>query len=872
LTDVNNPNHFRDIGFNGGNGISARNVIIPSGNVTYSLIGTTTRRLWRLGLQCTTDWTDSAPLFPGEEVKFFVTRKYVDASPFVSPVWDASFKVIPGSYVYSTIDRNTIVTGSPISIRDVLPTKFKQKDFLVSIFRMFNLYIEPFSTNGSSRNSFFIEPRDDYYNSGTTKDWSDKLDISKSISTEFISNQQKRTNLFTHKEDKDIYNQNYKTSTETIFGQFKYEIENDFISGDNKIETSFSPTPIDRLPGSQNIYLPIISNSNNGNYSKPDGMNPRILYKKMINLTGTDLLLIDYGLSFSKYPYAGFATDPINPEYSINFGQVSSFYTGYNETINNLFNVFYSNQISELNDPNNRIIEAYFYLNALDINDFKFNDLIYFNIDNMVGYYRITKIYDYDPSTNSSTKVQFIKAINYSLDGSVNYNRINSYQESGLRNLVSVDNVYIGVISTSTTNTTTTPNVAMIGTNNSVAFGNVLSVGDSNSSYARNSVLVGQSNQSTTDQTLIVGDTNIVNGLNSIAIGSGNLVSTPQSLVIGIGNQIESQEQSITGSQSSIIVGNNNQMLNDGGFVYGSNNLIGLSVSNSFVFGSNNDIGFTASGPSGSTFDNVFIVGSNISLTQSSSSLFYVGYDTIEFNTQNFITNVVGTSSFNNMVIADLLLQDIPNNTSGKFRLNQYNPADYPGGSYLQFVSPAPGLEIVYNDFDSGYFYINRANAITSEYQAIFMDDDEVKINLSKTNSNTEFSILPDGYEFRNSSPGSFNSNTETKINKQAITSTSSTTTDIVISTGLTDYQHFEVVILGSDQIANQRYSSRKVAMFKSSPFSQVGTTETIYEITNMGTYSTNIQIQGTTIVVRVSGSVANDTRWSIYATSYQAS
>ncbi len=638
LTNVNNPNHFRDISFNGGsNGISVRNVIIPSGTgFTYSSpTFSTSNRDWVLGVKCTTDWIQDNPLFPGEEVRFFATRRYVDASPFnTSVIYDAQFEVIPGSYVYSTIDKNTIITGSPLTIRDILPSKFKQKDFLISIFRMFNLYIEPSKADMSSgrsafENSFFIEPRDDYYNSGVVKDWSEKLDISKPISTEFISNQQKRTNLFTYKEDKDIYNQNYKTTTNTTFGQFKYEIENDFISGDNIIETSFSPTPIDRLPGSQNIYLPIIANMNNGNYSKPDGMNARILYRKMIPLTGTDLLLVSPGFSYSSYPYAGFATDPLNPEYSFNFGQISSFHSGYTETLNNLFNVYYSNQITELNDPNNRIIEAYFYLTPLDINDFRFNDLIYFNIDNMVGYYRITKIYDYDPSANIPTKVQFIKAINYSLNGSVNYSRYNSYQESGLRNLMSVDNVYVGVINTSTTNRTITPNVAMVGNNNSVAYANVLAVGDSNSSYARNSILIGQSNESTNDQTLVVGDTNIVNGINSIALGSGNLVSTPQSLVIGIGNQLESQDESSSGSQSSITIGNNNQMLNNSGFIYGSNNLIGNSVSNSFIFGNDNNLGFTASGASGSTFDNVVVFGRNVSMTdtstQSSTDIFIVG-------------------------------------------------------------------------------------------------------------------------------------------------------------------------------------------------------------------------------------------------------
>jgi hypothetical protein len=115
----------------------------------------------------------------------------------------------------------------------------------------------------------------------------------------------------------------------------------------------------------------------------------------------------------SVYPYASFSDDPLNPTYSLNFGTIQPFINGYNETINNLYYTYYQNTFLELNSAESRIVEAYFNLTPTDISDFSFADLFYVTIDNVADYYRVNKIMDYDPSKYQSTKVQLIKALNY---------------------------------------------------------------------------------------------------------------------------------------------------------------------------------------------------------------------------------------------------------------------------------------------------------------------------------------------------------------------------------------------------------------------------------------------------------------------------
>jgi hypothetical protein len=317
-------------------------------------------------------------------------------------------------------DDTIAVENSAIIMSKILPN-MKQKDFIANIMRMFNLYIDP---KKDVDRTFLIEPRDEYYTKyQSQKDWSQKLDLSKPIVSEIASNLQPRTNILTYKEDKDYLNTEYKNITNTLFGEYKFEYENEFSSDEKKIELIFSPTPIKNLSGANQMYIPQIFGYNNGNLTNLGGFNPRILYAKTLGLTAGDQWRFwknGYNIGTSSvqnvYPYASFADDPLNPNISLNFGTIQPFYPGYNETINNLYYTYWANTFYELNQPESRIVEAYFNLTSYDINNFSFADIVYMSVDNMAGYYRVNKIMDYDPSKYESTKVQMVKALNYTLE------------------------------------------------------------------------------------------------------------------------------------------------------------------------------------------------------------------------------------------------------------------------------------------------------------------------------------------------------------------------------------------------------------------------------------------------------------------------
>lgn len=384
-------------GWNGGDGPIS---ITPTGLFSYNISGTVS-----------TDYLDAFPLRPGEQVKFFFM--------YVNFQLNANLNTMTlkaGTRISSDIVFLKPVYGSVLHIQDILPQNVKQKDLLYSIIKMFNLYLEPIP---GQVNAFIIEPRDDYYNKyQVIKDWSQKLDLSQLVTSEITSNTQKRINKFTYKADSDLYNDDYTKTTNQIYGQYEWDIDNDFITDQNVIDTIFSPTPIDRLPGTKNIYLPIIEKLNNGNIVATDGMNIRLLYKNYLPLTGNDKFYLHnfengQGETQSFYPYVGPFDNPIGASVSLNFGQVESYYFPFTDAIDNIFYTYWQNIMNEISDPFSRIVTCYLNLTSNDISQFKFSDLILMKFDGSDQYYRINKIFDYDPSKNQPTKVELIKAIDY---------------------------------------------------------------------------------------------------------------------------------------------------------------------------------------------------------------------------------------------------------------------------------------------------------------------------------------------------------------------------------------------------------------------------------------------------------------------------
>ena len=262
------------------------------------------------------------------------------------------------------------------------------------------------SVDPNNDRKILINTREQYFASGGTLDWTDKQDMDSKIDIKLISELQNKEFKFSYKEDSEGNNEVYSDNNDgAIYGQKEVEFENDFVKGEKKIETPFSPTPLIQARAGKNFAIvssiPTQAPKNKvrvlyygGLIDTIDGYNWRL-----IHAGGVD----DYPI----YPYAGHLDNPINPTIDINFGEVpTAFYSEFESRTNaNLYNRFWKNYLEQLSTG--KLVTMNMYLNSTDIGYIRHN----LNTKIYVGnsYYYINKIVDYNPLKNDLTKVEFLK-------------------------------------------------------------------------------------------------------------------------------------------------------------------------------------------------------------------------------------------------------------------------------------------------------------------------------------------------------------------------------------------------------------------------------------------------------------------------------
>ena len=574
-----------------------------------------------------------------------------------------TYELTKNSYFFTEVS-DDLQQGYPIDMNRVLSQNVKQKDFLTSIIKMFNLYVEPDPTEPRS---LYIEPRDDYYNSGTIEDWTSKLDIGEAIDEEILSNTQYRTILATYKDDTDYFNQTYKQNTNNIYGQYREEIDNDFINGDKKIEIIFSPTPLVNMTGMNDFIIPKIVKYESGAFKSTAGdsgitsANIRILTRckdGLLTLKNTNDAYKFQGNATYSYPYAGHLDDPYQPDYDINFGLVDGLF-GFSTDMSNstLIETYWRNQFDEFNDKDSKIVTCDVYLNESDIYNFRFNKKIFLKIKGNGQYYRVLNITDYYPGIKKTSKVKLLKI----KDITVPVKRRTPRKTTG--ESLSSSSFFSG--------------------SSRVLAGRNIALGDYSVITNEKNLLIGDYSSAQGSRSIIVGDYSIMSGNNtksSMILGDYNTIGVSSSYIDikGLSNSIPSDavNLSISGSNNMLnfgftgssyssafinamtIVGDDNkigwtnknigtQSLRynlDYVNVYGENNDIGLSSSYLNVFGFSNSVGnnvknLDVKGDNNVIADgleNVIIFGNNQTVTTSNTTLIS---NPITTNVSGYVTN-----------------------------------------------------------------------------------------------------------------------------------------------------------------------------------------------------------------------------------------
>ena len=320
-----------------------------------------------------------------------------------------------GSYV-QLLEAPGQKTGTTVDLSsdNTLLPKVKQVDFLTSIISRYNLVIEKDKDDPSKLN---IEPAQDYFDSGTSKDWSNKIDEDKNIVIKPTHEFQYDSLNLTDLEDKDWMCTEWQDTTKTNYGSFQLDFSNDFTNGNPlEIKSIFSGFPTFNAGGIRMAQLFRWDNDT----TQFTETKPKLFYysgKKSCPpyrfYTETGASDFDYK---HEYPFCSTfsmtGTTITSTDIDIRFKSVQCYGESAlitTPTQNDTYAKCWAAYINSIYNPDARILTANFKLDAVDIANFNYNDKIFVKD----SYYRVNKIKSYAIGKDISTQVELIKVLQY---------------------------------------------------------------------------------------------------------------------------------------------------------------------------------------------------------------------------------------------------------------------------------------------------------------------------------------------------------------------------------------------------------------------------------------------------------------------------
>lgn len=314
-------------------------------------------------------------------------------------------------FTTSLIFRNV---GPPLSGQDVdlaqnMP-ELKQVDFLLSLQKMFNLVFIP----SGIPNEFIVEPWNDYFDTGDQIDWTGKVIRDKSVTLRPTTDIQFKEYQWTYREGLDFISDEVERSLDRVYGAHRVlDSENDFATGDKKIETKLGNYILSLVPGSS---FPIHRSL------KTDGSgieNPLAMLAYwggtvtsfgewyVRNDTGTTTGPITLFPLFSPYS----ANNPTLTDRDLNFGMEAAFVPQQCNPLNTLYYTYWKDYIRELYAESSRTLECTITFTNYDLITFKWNNKYY--IDGAL--WRVLEL-NTDLNGNDTATVKLLKVQDASAD------------------------------------------------------------------------------------------------------------------------------------------------------------------------------------------------------------------------------------------------------------------------------------------------------------------------------------------------------------------------------------------------------------------------------------------------------------------------
>lgn len=349
----------------------------------------------------TIESTITSSFAPGDTIEFRFSGESGAAYNITSSAFDITT---------ATAIPINVTIGDTIVMNDQTPKNIRQIDFLVSIVKLFNLYIYE---DKFDETLLYITPYIDFYSHNTSNavEWTGKLNRNKITKVKPMSELNAKIYKFKYKSDSDYYNELYRKRYNDGYGDRIYDSEFEFTEQEKSFEIVFSATPLVGYGGEDKVYSTIFKQTGNAPTVTEENVDSNIRILQSKKITGISSWDMKDGVTvlntLTRYGYAGHLDDPTLPTNDLNFGATRElfFILTAGNLSNNQFNVYWSGYMREITDKDSKLVTANFYLTARDILNLDFSKYIY--VDGVA--FRLNAIKDYNASKPSDCVVELLK-------------------------------------------------------------------------------------------------------------------------------------------------------------------------------------------------------------------------------------------------------------------------------------------------------------------------------------------------------------------------------------------------------------------------------------------------------------------------------
>jgi len=378
----------------------------------------------------------------------------------------AAIHLQKGTHEWGSAGGSGTRSGSEITYKDIIRSDHSCLDFLMSYCKPFGLYF----IKDPVRKKVSILTRNTYYGDMERRDWTDKIDYSKTYEVKPTPFDYK-IGVFKWKDAETKCEVDYLSKTNREYGSARFDTRNQF-SDDEKeyleggmfsnviIASDYSQYYLGRsstiykdnkqLPHFQDnsgdgvdvgyslvFYNGTRTTENNGGYWVTDDLDDMLVEGYCWSGTGNSYVA-------STYPDLRRTVTVGGDVYSLNFGSPSIVYNDDEAdiVINNdlegnssLYYRFWATYLADRFSDSNKVLTCYVNLTNDDMHEDLFNKFIYVNDTPWV----IDKIHQYNPLTTGTTKVDLVKVQNpqnYVSQRYVDGNFIVNYNGSTIYNYI----------------------------------------------------------------------------------------------------------------------------------------------------------------------------------------------------------------------------------------------------------------------------------------------------------------------------------------------------------------------------------------------------------------------------------------------------